>query len=471
KQYKTPFIIAANKIDKISGWNSKKESTFMESYNHQPPRLRQELDMKIYELIGQLYNLGVSAELYTRITDLTKTVSIIPISARIGEGVPDLLTMLCGLTQKYLEKNLHIDDKGVGKGTILEVKEVKGLGTTIDVILYDGLVKKGDTIVIGHPSGAITTKARAILKTNPMKEIRVEKQFINFNEISAASGLKIAAPELENVISGVPLRCIRDASSAADAIKQVQSEIDEVQIKTDDIGVIIKADALGSLEALVKTFQDMQIPIKRAEIGTVNKKDVMSLEEVEQNHKVIFEFNTKILPDAEEMARKTKTSIFSSNIIYRLIEDYEKHIEEVASLKEKEILSSVTQPVKVRFISGFIFRQSKPAIVGMEVLGGKLKTGVRLMNDEGKIIATVHAIQNKGENTTEGNLGEQVAVSLDGAIVGRNIKEEDILYGFILKDDYKILSENLSMLNANEKNTLEEIREIMVKKDRMWDVF
>ena len=471
KQYKTPFIIAANKIDKLSGWNSKKDSTFMETYNHQPPQLRQDLDMKIYELIGQLYNHGVSADLYTRINDFTKTVSIIPISAVSGEGIPDLLTMLSGITQKYLEKKLHIDNTGAGKGTVLEVKEVKGLGTTIDVILYDGLVKRGDIIVIGHPDGAIVTKAKAILKTSPMKEIRVEKQFTNFPEIAAASGLKISAPDLENVISGVPLRCVRDASGIEEAKLQVQAEIEEVQIKTDGSGVIVKADALGSLEALVKTLQDMQIPIKRAEIGTINKKDVMALEEVDPIHKVIFSFNTKILPDAEELAKKTKTSIFHSEIIYRLIDDYEKHIEEVSKLKEKEILSSVTQTAKVKFITGFIFRQSKPAIIGMEVLGGKLKTGVRLMNAEGKIVGTVHAIQNKGANVTEGKLGEQIAVSIDGAVVGRTIKEEDILYSFILKDEYKILSENLEILAEHEKNTLEEIRELMVAKDRMWDVF
>ncbi|MCK5474358.1 MAG: translation initiation factor IF-2, partial [Candidatus Aenigmarchaeota archaeon] len=387
------------------------------------------------------------------------------------EGIPDLLTMLSGITQKYLEKKLHIDDTGAGKGTVLEVKEVKGLGTTIDVILYDGLVKRGDMIVIGHPDGAIVTKAKAILKTSPMKEIRVEKQFTNFPEIAAASGLKISAPDLDNVISGVPLRCVRDSSEIDEAKIQVQAEIEEVQIKTDGVGVIVKADALGSLEALVKTLQDMEIPIKRAEIGTVNKKDVMALEEIDFAHKVIFAFNTKILPDAEELARQTKTRVLSSDIIYRLVEDYEKHIEEVSKLKEKDILSSVAAPCKLKFLSGFVFRQSKPAIVGMEVLGGTIKTCVRLMNTEGKIIGSVHALQNKGENVTEGKLGEQVAVSIDGAVVGRNIKEDDILYSFILKDEYKLLSENLDILSEHEKNTLEEIREIMVKKDRLWDVF
>ncbi len=471
KQYKTPFIIAANKIDKLSGWSAKKDSCFTDSYNLQPPRIRQDLDMKIYELIGQLYTHGVSADLYTRIDDFTKTVSIIPISAKTGEGVSDLITMVSGMTQKYLEKNLHIDDKGTGKGTVLEVKEVKGLGTTVDVILYDGLAKRGDFVILGHPNGAIVTKAKAVLKTSPLKEIRVEKQFINFPEISAASGLKISALGLENVIPGVPVRFEREGIKTKNSEAEVQKEIEEVQIKTDSSGVIIKADALGSLEAIVKTLQDMEIPIKRAEIGTVNKKDVMALEEIDFAHKVIFAFNTKILPDAEELARQTKTRVLSSDIIYRLVEDYEKHIEEVSKLKEKDILSSVAAPCKLKFLSGFVFRQSKPAIVGMEVLGGTIKTCVRLMNTEGKIIGSVHALQNKGENVTEGKLGEQVAVSIDGAVVGRNIKEDDILYSFILKDEYKLLSENLDILSEHEKNTLEEIREIMVKKDRLWDVF
>lgn len=470
KQYKTPFVIAANKIDKISGWIPHKNTCFAETFDIQRPDVKEDLDMKLYKIIGELHDEGVACERYDRLSDFTKNVAIIPVSAQTGEGMGELLTMLTGLTQKYLETKLEIDPQGHGKGTVLEVKEVKGLGMTVDVILYDGLMKKGDSLIIGHPDGAITTKIKALFKTKPMKEIRVEKQFTSMNEVVAASGLKISAVGLENVVAGVPIMAARSENDVDELKAEVQKEIEEVEIKTDDEGVIIKADALGSLEAIVKMFREKEISIKRAEIGVVNKKDIVSMEEVDEKHKVIFAFNTKVLPEAEELARKSLLTILKSDIIYKLIEDYEEYIEKVEEEKKKGVLESVCMPTKVRFMEGFVFRQSKPAIVGMEILSGSIKQGVRLINNEAKIIGTVHALQEKGKSVSSAEMGVQVAVSIDGAIVGRNLKEGDLLYSFLTKDEYKVLIDNKELLKDSDINTIEEIREIMVKKDKYWDV-
>ncbi len=470
KQYKTPFVIAANKIDNITGWITQKSTCFAESYSKQRNDVQEDLDMKLYKLIGELHNLGITSDRFDRLADFTKTVAIIPISAKSGEGIGELLTILTGLTQKYLEKKLEIDPSGHGKGTILEVKEVKGLGMTVDVILYDGIMKKGDLLVIGHPDGAICTKIKALFKTNPLKEIRVEKQFKQMNEVVAASGLKISAPALENAIAGVPVMSARSETKSEELMREVQKEIEEVEIKTDNVGVIIKADALGSLEAIVKLFREKGIPIKRAEIGLVNKKDIATMEEVDDKYRVIFAFNTKILEDAADLAAQSKVPVFKSDVIYRLIEEYEEYVEKVEEEKKKSVLESVSMPAKARFMEGFVFRQSKPAIVGMEILSGSVKQGIRLINAEGKIVGTIHAIQEKGKNVSTAEIGKQAAVSIDGAVVTRNIKEGDILYSFLTKDDYKLLMENQGLLKDSDKNTLEEIREIMVKKDKYWDV-
>ncbi|MCK5698270.1 MAG: translation initiation factor IF-2 [Candidatus Aenigmarchaeota archaeon] len=470
KQYKTPFIIAANKIDKISGWIPHEKMCFAETYDKQRPDVREDLDMKLYKLIGELHEQGITTDRFDRLGDFTKGVAIVPVSANTSEGIADLLTVLCGLVQKYLEKKLEIDPCGHGKGTVLEVKEVKGLGMTIDVILYDGIVKKGDVLVIGHPDGAICTKVKALFKTKPMKEIRVEKQFISMDAVAAASGVKISAPGLDTVVAGVPIMSARCMDDADELKREVQKEIDEVEIKTDDCGVIIRADALGSLEAIVKMFREKDIKIKRAEIGVVNKKDIVCMEEVDDAHKVIFAFNTKVLDEAEELARRGGVKVFKSDVIYRLIEDYEEYISECEEKKKKSVLESVCVPAKLRFMEGFVFRQSKPAIIGMEILSGSLKNGVRLINNDGKIVGTVHAMQEKGKNVSCAESGKQVAVSLEGAIVGRNIKEGDIFFCFLSKDDYQLLLKNKNLLKDSDMNVLEEIREIMVRKDKYWDV-
>jgi translation initiation factor 5B len=471
RNYKTPFIVAANKVDKIVGWQSKAHASFTETIENQPQITKDQLDIKIYELMGQLAEHKVIADRFDRISDFTKMISIVPICARTGEGIPELLALLTGLTQKYLTNELEIDPNGIGHGTILEVKEVQGLGTTADAIIYKGVARKDDILVIGHPDGPIVTKAKAILKTAPLKEIRVERKFLPFAEIVAAAGLKISANGLENVIAGVPLRLVHKQADVETAKAEVQAEIDEVQIQTDEKGVIVKADALGSLEAMVKLLKEKQIPIKVATIGNVNRKDILTLEEVDPKHSVIFAFNTTVLPDAEEEAKKKKIKILSSNIVYRLLENYDAYMIELETSRKRDFLGSITKPCKLKFLPGFVFRQSKPAVIGMEVSAGSIVSETRIMDSDGNEIGTVKQLQDKGQNISEGTIGMNIAVSIEGGVVGRNMKENEFFYSMISKDDYKKILDNKSQLADHEKLAVEEIKEIMLRKDKRWDVF
>ncbi|NOQ55652.1 MAG: translation initiation factor IF-2 [Nanohaloarchaea archaeon] len=470
KQYKTPFIVAANKVDKLSGWKISKDSGFHDSYGRQRPEVKEAMDMGVYKLIGQFYEKGFSAERFDRVDDFTKQISIIPISAINGEGISDLLTILSGVTQKFLEKKLEIDPKGEGKGTILEVKEVKGLGMTIDVILYDGIVRAGDTLVIGDSAGARVTKAKALLKTNPMKEIRVEKQFRSYKEVVAASGVKISASGLEGLIAGVPVRAIHDLSTL-DATKiEVNKEIESIEIETDNEGVIVKTDAIGSLEAMVKVLSDLDVPIKKAKIGSILRKDIMELKAVDEKYRIVFAFNVDIMPEAEKEAKDNGTKIFRSDVIYRLLEDYEEYQKYIEEQKKQEVLKGVIRPGHIRQVPGYIFRQSKPAIAGFDIVAGVLAEGVAVMKRDGTIIGRVNQIKENGKNVKQCRIGSRVAVSIDNAIIGRSFKEGDELFTVITKKDNRLLKRNLDLLSDNEKNAHETIRDIMTKKDRLWDI-
>ncbi len=469
KQCKTPFIIAASKIDKISGWIKYKDSCFLDSFSKQRTDVQEELDKKIYELMGQFYEKKVPADRFDRIQDFTKQVPIIPVCALEGEGISELLTLLAGLSQKYLGKKLEIDEKGNGKGVILEVKEVKGLGITLDVILYDGLIKKGDELVISHPNEPIVTKVRALLKISPLKEMRVEKQFKTSSEVSAAAGIKISAHSLENVIAGAQLIAVRDEKGIEKAKQELQKEIERVEIETEKKGVVIKADALGSLEAMVKILKDLQIPIKKAKIGSINKKDVIELEGIDEKLRVVFAFGTKILPDAEKQAKDSKVKILQNSVIYKLIDDYNDYVKDIEERKKSKILEKVMHPAKIKILHGFVFRQSKPAIVGVEILGGVLSTDMRLMKNDGKTVGDIVAVQEHGETAKSAKIGQRVAISIDGAVVGRNIREDDVLFTVISGRDYKFLIKNRELVSDNELNVLEEIKEIMTKKNPRWE--
>ncbi len=454
KDFKTPFILALTKIDRLTGWMPNKGISFLDAWKNQPKRVQDELEKKMYTVVGNLTEHGFEADRYDRVEDFRQKISIIPVSGITGEGMPDLLMMLTGLAQRFLKGRLNVTS-GEGKGTVLEVNEFKGLGTTIDVILYDGDIKNGDWLVIGI-NDIIVTKIRAMLKPNPMKEMRIEKVFIPVKEVTAASGIKIAAPDLENVIAGSPLRAVSDKRRVEEVKQEITEEVSEVEIDTDNSGVMLKSDTLGSLEALVKTLKGIELPIRKADIGDVTKQDVMEMKSLPKPY--IFAFNVRLPPDIAKVAGDNNVKVFSSDVIYRLVEECEKWEQDSAKRREDAMLASVNRPGRFRIMPGYLFRQSKPAIVGVEVMKGLLKPGNKLKK-EGKIVGEIKELQRQGDNVSEAKAGDQVAVSIDGATVGRNIEEGDELDVALSSEDISVLNKLRGRLRGDEIELIDELEE------------
>jgi translation initiation factor 5B len=455
KEFKTPFVVAATKIDRIAGWNPKKGS-FLKNLANQRDDVKDELERKVYSIVAQLAERGINAERFDRfekIEDFTKSVAIVPCSGLKGEGVPELLMVLTGLAQQFLKNKLEVSD--TGKGTVLELKEVRGFGPTVDVIIYDGIVRREDYIVIGGKK-PIVTKVKALLRPRPLKELRVEKQFESVDSVSAATGIKIAAPNLSGVIAGSPIVAVRKEEDVDAAKKEVQKEVEEVEFEKDIQGIIVKADTLGSLDAVVKMMQAENIPIRKAEVGSVDKQDVIEAGNVKDKLKrIVLAFNVHALADADALAKDTKVKIFSNNIIYKLMEDYKDWRLHRKEREIEEKLSSVQRPVKVKILKGCIFHAAKPCIVGVEVTG-YLKTGVKLKNESGKTIGKVKGIQKEGKGIDVAKTGDKVAISMDEPVAGRTINEGDVLVAALTENDRKTLKEVYDKLTVDERLLLQE---------------
>ena len=416
KRYKTPFVVAANKMDRIAGWRPMKNSSFAKTLKAQNERVVEELDTKLYEIVGELYKYGFDADRYDRIRDFTKTVGIVPISALTGEGVPDLLMVLVGLTQRFLKDNLKITASGPGVGTILEVKEERGLGTTLDVILYDGVIKAGDTVLVGTANEPILTKIRALLKPKPLAEIRSEERFLPVKQVVAASGVKVAGPKLEGALAGSTIRVIESSANVDALVKQMKSELDSVRIDTENEGVILKADTIGSLEALVGELKAKNIPIHTADVGPISRKDVIRASMIKDRLlSVILGFNIEILPDAISEIQKTSVPVFQSDVIYSILENYDTWVDEQKTKIEQERLEAIIRPGAIRILPDCVFRQSKPAIVGVQVIGGVIRTQVPLIRDDGAVAGIIKGIQEHNENIGSATVGMEVAVAGDPA--------------------------------------------------------
>jgi translation initiation factor 5B len=464
RQYKTPFIVAANKIDAINGWQ-RTDDIAMNRIKNQRLMIKTLFETKLYELIGTIYDKGFESDLYFNIKDFSKSIPIMPVSAKTGEGVPELLMVLVGLAQRFLEDQLT-SETGAGKGTVLEVKEDVGLGTTVDAIIYSGVLRKEDTIIFGTRNEPLVTKIKALLKPKPMDEIRdPREQFKSVKEVYAACGIKISAPNLDLVVPGAPLRVVY--GDEAELIQEIKSQ-SQVNIELDKDGLFIKADTIGSLEALAKESREHGINIRKVEIGNISRRDIMETSALNNPlERIIFAFNVKILPEAKEELLNTEVTVLNEDIIYTIIENYDVWLAKKKEELEKKRREDYIHPGMIKFLPEYVFRISHPAVIGVRVLGGRIKVDMRLINQDGKIIGHIKGMQLENKAISEALQGAEVAISIEGVTVGRQIKGGDILFIDLPESDAKKLK-LMDVLNEDEKDVLNKIIDIKRKTNKFW---
>lgn len=469
KNNETPFVLAANKCDLIPGWRASPDACFLDTFSNQNSRVQEELDERIYDIVGKLDEEGFQSERFDRIEEFRSQIGIVPTSAKTGEGVPELLAVLSGLAQRYMKDELSVKVSGPARGTVLEIKEEKGLGKTIDTIVYDGTLTSKDKIAVGGLDKIIVTKIRALLQPKPLDEIRdPQEKFEHVGSVSAAAGMKIAAPNVEEAIAGAPLWGIESDEDIDEFGKVVKERLESVRISTEKDGVVVKADTLGSLEALEGQLKSEEIPIKRADIGDVSRRDVVEASAVSESEPLlgaVLAFNVDVLPHAKDEAKERDLTILKNDVIYRLIEDYQEWVEKERERIRAEKLEGLKRPGKLSIKPGYVFRKSQPAIVGVDVLGGVIEPGFPLMNKNGERVGVTKEIQSEQKTVSKAETGDELAISIEGPTVGRQIKEGDVLYVDVPSQEMSKLKEILDMLSDDEKGLMEEITSIKKEKD------
>jgi len=466
KRYKTPFVVAANKIDLVPGWRRHEDRSFLASYADQPDTAREEFDKRLYELVGRLYEHGFSADRYDRVADFTSNIAVVPLSAKYGEGIPDLLLMLIGLAQRFLEKELATEE-GPGEGTILEVKEEKGLGTTLDAIVYKGTLSKGDTIVFGTPTKPGVSKVKALLKPKPMDEIRdPQDRFDSVRSVTAAAGVKIVAAGVEGAVAGAPVRVAKGNQQAL--VDEIAKE-SQPHVEVQDEGILLKADAIGSLEGLAYECKQADIPIRYARLGAISRRDVIDVATARNPlHQAILAFNAELLPDAQAaLLDHPDVKLLQSDIIYRLIEEYRTWRDERTRQIEEASRKEITYPAKLLFLGDYVFRTSHPAIFGVRILSGRIRSGTAVMREDGRSLGRLKSIRSGEKPLDEARQGQEVAIALDGVTVGRQINGGDVLYVELTEEEARTLRKHKE-LTMDEIETLDQICAIKRKEDPFW---
>ena len=469
RKRKVPFVIALNKIDMVTGWRKGNTPFISDQIKKQDLNIQTILDEKIYNVVGSLSRLGYNSEAFWRVKDFTKELAIVPVSAASGVGIPELLAVMIGLTQQYMTKKLERRD-GAARGIVLEINEEVGLGPSANIILLDGILKQGDHITVAKRDSAIVTKIKALLLPKPLDEMRDPRdKFKLVSEVISAAGLKITSPDLDGVLAGSPLYVLEKKEDENRLKIMVESEIKSAIINTDSNGIILRCDAIGSIEAITELLKKANVPIQSADIGHITRRDVIAASAVKEKDRytgVVLGFNVKILDDAQKESQERGVKIFHERIIYNLVRSYTDWVIYQKEHEESILYNEIPPVCKFQFLKGFIFRRNDPAVFGAEILIGKLRQKVLVINENGKKIGTIHQIQEGGKAIEEATKGMQVAVSIRGPSIGRQINEEDIFYTDLNSRQAKMLIERFHhRLNEEEKETFDKILKLKRKTD------
>ena len=498
---KTPFVIAGNKIDRIHGWMCEKGRSFIESSKNQRSDVTDLFEARYWKLLGQFAEHGFNIERYDLIKDFRNNVALVPMSAKEGEGLQDLLTVTVGLAERFLEERLT-DTLGSTQATVLEVREEIGMGKTIDIILYRGGLKVGDKIMLAGPDGPYQTHIKGLKRPKGMSEMRdAGKRWVNYDGVEAACGVKIVAPNMEGTIPGTTLHIANTEEEIKIAKQAIRDEwrgvfnqmpimctqCSEVFSRTDfkihvkeegpcqdaeeeKKGIVIKADTVGGLEALAFELFKLKIPVRRATVGVVNKKDILMAQSAQDPlYKIILGFSTKANSEVTDGLKSGDSEInfISGEIIYHVLDEYEEWREKLQAEIEAELRESLVYPGQLLYLRDHTFRAKGPAIVGMRVVGGRVHIGQKIMKLDGTPVGQIKSLRTRdGDDVKEGSTGDELAVAVHGPTVGRHIEELDEFYVDVPESHAKRLK-NIE-LDPKEQEIFEQLIKLHRKENHFW---
>ena len=452
---RAPFIVALNKIDRCYDWQTVRDRSSREALECQSESVRQEFKDKSERIIVQLMELGLNSKLYWENDDLARTVSLVPTSAVTGEGIPDLLRMLITLTQERLTEKLMFMD--VLQCTVLEVKVIDGLGHTVDVILVNGTLREGDTIVVSTLEGPVVTTIRGLLTPPPNKEMRVKSEYVHHKEITGAVGVKLVATDISRAVAGTTVLVKQEEDDIEDIKEEVQSDLTSVYkaLSTENKGVTVHASTLGALEALLQFLRDEctpPIPVCHVSIGPIHKKDVMRANIMnERGHPEfasILAFDVKADTEADEMAEELKVRIFKADIIYHLFDQFTAYMSKFIEERRKAAESIAVHPVVLKIMPQHIFNKKDPMVFGVEVVDGILKIGTPLVipSNDFLFIGNVIGIENNRKEIQQAKKGSSVAIKISNPsnpniTYGRQFDHNGAVYSRISRESIDALKE------------------------------
>ena len=454
---KTPFVIALNKCDRMFDWEVHTDCPMQESLKKQKKFVAKEFETRSREVLLAFAEEGLNAALYWENPDPRTFVNVIPTSAHTGEGMPDLLHTLVHLSQSRLNERIRFIDSV--QCTVLEVKMIEGLGTTMDIILINGTLKEGQTIVVAGLDGPIVTTIRALLTPQPLKEIRVKANYVHHKEIQGAQGIKIVANGLEKAIAGTAMLVKEVEEDDIEELKQdASNDVNNIMDTVDRSGhgVWVQASTLGSLEALLDFLKSpaVKIPVAGVALGPVNKRDVMGASVMHERkcpqYATILAFDVPVTDEAKKMCAELDVKLMTADIIYHLFDQFSAYMKEYREKQKEEQSKFVNFPCCLRIIESCVFNKRDPIVVGVDVLKGICRVGTQITIPSQNYIdiGKIESIELNKKSVDVAKAGQSVAIKIQPGsteegmrMYGRHFDHTDELVARMTRPSIEALKE------------------------------
>ena len=391
-----PIIVAINKIDK-PGAN--------------PDRVKQEL-----------MEQGLLPEEYGGDTIM------VPVSAKKQIGIDDLLEMVLLVAEvKELKANPNRDARGV----IVEAKLDKGRGPVATVLVQNGTLRIGDSVVCGTTYGKVRAmvndRGENVKKAGPSVPVEI----LGLNDVPEAGDI-LAVLEEKQARSIAEARIERQRNNL---IKSKKVSLDDLfhQIQEGDIkdlNIVIKADVQGSVEALSSSLlklnknDEVRVSIVHSGVGAVNESDVML---ASASNALIIAFNVRPDANARKLADTENIDIRTYRVIYDAINDVKDAMSGMLKPKYKEVIQG---RVEIRQVMKF----SKALVAGSYVLEGKIcnNSKIRIIRDNIEIFdGEIDSLRRFKDEVKEVNAGYECGISI---VDFNDIKEGDIIEAYTMEE-------------------------------------
>lgn len=348
---------------------------------------------------------------------------MVPVSAKSGDGLNDLLENLLVVTEvQELKANPH----RAASGVVVEARLDKSKGPLATVLVQQGTLRVGDILVVGDTYGRVKAMladtGRRIREAGPSTPVEA----LGLSQLPLAGDPFLVTEDERTARSLLEARRRRREAQSANgtSMEEVSSRIQSGEVK--ELLIILKCDVQGSIEAvrstIVKSRTDQAtVRILHAAAGTVTESDILL---ASASDAIVMGFNTRVEPGARSMAEQNRVQIRMYDIIYQLADDVERALQGMLTPEDREVTDGHAE-VRAVFSMG---RRNR--IAGCQVLDGRIARNLQVRvfrNAELLHTGSLASLKRFKDDVREVTAGFECGIGVDGFA---DFEEGDVLEAF-----------------------------------------